>query len=123
MTQTDLPFDIRQAADILSSATKNADDGDIYVQRSRSEGFVFDDGRLRSATYDTSQGFGLRVVAGEASGNAHSGELTLDAIRRAADTAEQAKRGYSGSLSLSPTPTNRRLYAPIDPTDSPGFRG
>ena len=121
MTQTDLPFDIRQAADILSSATKNADDGDIYVQRSRSEGFVFDDGRLRSATYDTSQGFGLRVVAGEASGNAHSGELTLAAIRRAADTAEQAKRGYSGSLSLSPTPTNRRLYAPIDPTDSPGF--
>ncbi|MEQ3747574.1 MAG: metalloprotease TldD [Henriciella sp.] len=121
MTQTDLPFDIRQAADILSSATRNADDGDIYVQRSRSEGFVFDDGRLRSATYDTSQGFGLRVVAGEASGNAHSGELTLAAIRRAADTAEQAKRGYSGSLSLSPTPTNRHLYAPIDPTDSPGF--
>jgi TldD protein len=121
MTQTDLPFDIRQAADILSSATRNADDGDIYIQRSRSEGFVFDDGRLRSATYDTSQGFGLRVVAGEASGNAHSGELTLAAIRRAADTAEQAKRGYSGSLSLSPTPTNRRLYAPIDPTDSPGF--
>ena len=121
MTQTDLPFDIRQAADILSSATRNADDGDIYIQRSRSEGFVFDDGRLRSATYDTSQGFGLRVVAGEATGNAHSGELTLAAIRRAADTAEQAKRGYSGSLSLSPTPTNRRLYAPIDPTDSPGF--
>ena len=111
MTYTDLPFDSQDAAKLLADAANGADDGDIYVQRSRSEGFVFDDGRLKSATYDTSQGFGLRVVAGEASGNAHSGELTLDAIRRASDTAKQAKRGYTGSLAVSPTPTNRQLYA------------
>ena len=121
MTYTDLPFDAQDAASLLSDAAKGADDGDIYIQRSRSEGFVFDDGRLKSATYDTSQGFGLRVVAGEASGNAHSGELSIAAIRRAADTARQAKRGYSGSLETGPTPSNRQLYAPIDPTESPDF--
>jgi len=121
MTQTPLPFDTQQASAILADAANHADDGDIYVQRSRSESFVFDDGRLKSAAYDTSQGFGLRVVAGETSGNAHSGELTIDAIKRAADTAKQAKRGYSGKLALSPTPINRRLYAPIDPTEAPDF--
>jgi len=121
MTQTPLPFDPQQAGEILADAAQNADDGDIYVQRSRSEGFVFDDGRLKSATYDTSQGFGLRIVAGEASGNAHSGELTLNAIARAASTAQQAKRGYSGTLAASPAPTNRKLYAPIDPTEAPDF--
>lgn len=121
MTQTPLPFDPQQAGKILADAAQNADDGDIYVQRSRSEGFVFDDGRLKSATYDTSQGFGLRIVAGEASGNAHSGELTLNAISRAASTAQQAKRGYSGTLAASPAPTNRKLYAPIDPTEAPDF--
>ena len=121
MTYTDLPFDARDAANLLADAAHHADDGDIYVQRSRSEGFVFDDGRLKSATYDTTQGFGLRVVAGEASGNAHSGELSIAAIRRAAETARQAKRGYSGNLATGPTPTNRRLYSPIDPTEAPGF--
>ncbi|MEO1643150.1 MAG: DNA gyrase modulator, partial [Pseudomonadota bacterium] len=121
MTQTALPFDTQDAARILAAATDNADDGDIYVQRARSESFVFDDGRLKSASYDSTQGFGLRVVAGEASGNAHSGELTLAAIQRAADTASQAKRGYSSNLAAGPTPTNRRLYAPIDPTDAPDF--
>ena len=121
MTYTDLPFDAQAASQILADAASDADDGDIYVQRSRSEGFVFDDGRLKSATYDTTQGFGLRVVAGEASGNAHSGELSLAAIRRAAETARQAKRGYSGSLDTGPVPTNRRLYQPIDPTEAPGF--
>lgn len=121
MTQTALPFDAAKACEILSDAAENADDGDIYVQRARSESFVYDDGRLKSAAYDTSQGFGMRVIAGEASGNAHSGELTLDAITRAAETVRQAKRGYSGNLALSPTPTNRQLYAPIDPTETPDF--
>jgi len=121
MTYTDLPFDTQDASKILSEAANGADDGDIYVQRSRSEGFVFDDGRLKSATYDTAQGFGMRVVAGEASGNAHSGDLSIDAIRRAGETARQAKRGYSGSLATSPTPSNRQLYAAIDPTEAPDF--
>ncbi|MEM8615552.1 MAG: DNA gyrase modulator, partial [Pseudomonadota bacterium] len=58
MTQTALPFDQHDASAILADAARGADDGDIYVQRSRSEGFIFDDGRLKSASYDTSQGFG-----------------------------------------------------------------
>ena len=118
---TSLPFDLDSASALLAQATRGADDGDIYVQRSRSEGFVFDDGRLKSASYDTSQGFGLRVVAGEASGNAHSGELTRDALQRAADTAVQAKRNYSGTLATGPARTNRHLYSPLDPTSAPDF--
>ncbi|MGC6500213.1 MAG: metalloprotease TldD [Henriciella sp.] len=118
MTQTDLPFSAQKASDILAQATLGSDDGDIYVQRSRSESFVFDDGRLKSASYDTTQGFGLRILAGEAAGYAHSGELTLAAIQRAADSARAANRGYSGTLDLSPQRTNRQLYQPVDPTQS-----
>ncbi|MEM9740141.1 MAG: metalloprotease TldD [Pseudomonadota bacterium] len=110
-----------RAADILSTAAKGADDGDLFIERTRSESFVFDDGRLKSAAYDTAQGFGLRVVAGEATGNAHSAELTEAAIKRAAETAASAKRGYSGTLANGPTPINRRLYAQIDPTEEPDF--
>ncbi|MCU0730761.1 MAG: metallopeptidase TldD-related protein, partial [Hyphomonas sp.] len=121
MTETPLPFDLKAAADVLADAARGADDGDLYVERSRSESFVFDDGRLKSAAYDTDQGFGLRVVAGEAQGAGYASQLTLDAIRRAAGTAAQAKRGYNGKLAAGPQPTNRRLYAPIDPTLNPGF--
>lgn len=121
MIDTELPFSRQNAIEILSDACKGADDGDIYVQRSRSESFVFDDGRLKSANYDTQQGFGLRVLAGEASGNAHSSELSIAAIQRAANTASQAKRGYSGTMDLAPKSTNRILYQPIDPTEAPGF--
>ena len=121
MTQTSLPFDLTKASEILSNAAKGADDGDLFVERSRSESFVFDDGRLKSAAFDTDQGFGLRVVAGETTGSGYASELSLEAIQRAAETAAQAKRGYSGHLATGPTPTNRRLYEPIDPTSAPDF--
>ncbi len=121
MTESPLPFDPAAAADILTGAVSGADDGDIFIERTRSESFLFDDGRLKSASYDTGQGFGLRVVAGEAQGHGHAGELSLEAVRRAAETAGQARRGYSGSLAIGPARTNRRLYAQIDPTEAPGF--
>ena len=121
MTDNALPFDLRQATDILAEAVRGGDDGDLYVERARSESFVFDDGRLKSAAFDTDQGFGLRVVAGEAQGSGYASELSLDAIRRAASTAAEAKRGYSGKLAAGPVPTNRRLYQPIDPTTAPDF--
>lgn len=121
MTHSPLPFDIAAASDLLANAAKGADDADLFIERSRSESFVFDDGRLKSAAFDTDQGFGLRVVAGEAQGNAHASELSIAALTRAADTAVQAKRGYAGNLETGPQPTNQRLYDQIDPTASPDF--
>ncbi len=118
MTDT---FDRQAAARILDDALIGADDGEMFVETSRSESFMFDDGRLKSAAFDTGQGFGLRVVSGETTGYAHSSEMTEAAFQRAADAAKAAKRGRSGKLDLAPPPVNRRLYADVDPTEAPGF--
>jgi len=93
----------------------------LFVERSESESFLFDDGRLKSAAYDATEGFGLRVVAGETAGYAHASEITEDAIRRAAGSAKLAKRGYSGSAADAPRPTNAKLYGEDDPLASPAF--
>ncbi|MDZ4760586.1 MAG: metalloprotease TldD [Alphaproteobacteria bacterium] len=109
------------AARILGEAVAGADDGEIYVESVRSESFMFDDGRLKSASYDSGQGFGLRVVSGETTGYAHASEVSEAALKRAATAASAAKRGRSGVLALGPTPVNRRLYADVDPTESLDF--
>jgi TldD protein len=105
----------------LGGALAGADDGELFVERSESEAFVFDDGRLKSASYDASEGFGLRVVAGETAGYAHSSEISEAAIGRAADSAALAKRGYAGVSAEGPRQTNARLYGEEDPLASPGF--
>ena len=109
------------ASSTLAEALKGADDGEIFAERSHSEFFMFDDGRLKSASYDSTEGFGLRVVAGESVGYAHATEISDAAIKRAAASAALAKRGYSGVAAEGPRATNRKLYGDDDPLASPGF--
>jgi TldD protein len=113
--------DARRAHDILGEALTNADDGELFVERSESESFVWDDGRLKSANYDAAEGFGLRVVAGETAGYAHAAEISEAAIRRAADSAALAKRGHAGVAAEGPRATNTKLYGDESPLASPGF--
>src|ERR1044072_293234 len=110
-----------RARALLGEALDGADDGELFVERSESEAFVFDDGRLRSASYDSGEGFGLRVVAGETAGYAHSSEISEAAIGRAAQSAALAKRGYSGEAAEGPRQTNAKLYGEDDPLASPAF--
>ena len=68
-----------------ATALARSDDGELYLEYRESEQISLDDGRIRSAGFDTSLGFGLRAVAGEATGYAHAGELSEPALRRAAE--------------------------------------
>lgn len=110
-----------EALSILKGALHGADDGELFLERAESESLVFDDGRLKSAAYDATEGFGLRVVAGETAGYAHSNEISAAAIRRAAETASLAKRGHAAVVADAPRATNQKLYGEIDPLASPSF--
>jgi TldD protein len=110
-----------EALSILQEALTGADDGELFLERSELESLVFDDGRLKSAAYDASGGFGLRVVAGETAGYAHANEISGPAIRRAADSAGLARSGHAGVTAEAPRATNQQLYAPVDPLASPAF--
>ena len=111
--ETGLPLD--DALAVLRQATDGADDGEIFAERRKSEALVFDDGRLRTASYDASEGFGLRAVRGEVSGYGHSTEMSLAALKRAAETARLAVGSGGGTLAVSPPATNHRLYGDADP--------
>ena len=76
------------ALSVLRAATAGADDGELFLERRRGELLSFDDGRLRNASYEASEGFGLRAVRGEVAGYAHSTEISERALRRAAVTVE-----------------------------------
>ncbi len=114
-------LDEGEALTTLRDAATGADDGEIFLERRRSESLSFDDGRLRNAAYDSAEGFGLRVVRGEAAGYAHSSETSIAAVKRAAETAKLAARDGGGTLETGPARTNQRLYAPIDPLAGPVF--
>jgi TldD protein len=114
-------LDAGEVGRIIASAVAAADDGELFVEERQSESLVFDDGRLKSAATDFARGFGLRAVAGEAVGYAHSSELSLASLRRAAGAVGAVTSGRSGTLADPPVRTNAGLYGPDNPLAAPDF--
>jgi TldD protein len=113
LDRTDLSASRAQA--ILDDALMGSEDGELFVEHSQSEAFVFDDGRLKTASYDVSSGFGLRAVLGETTAYAHASELSEPALKRAAGAVQAVKTGRGGTLAGAPARTNARLYTEDDP--------
>ena len=111
--ETDL--DEATALAILRDATAGADDGELFLERRRSEGISLDDGRIKTASYDAGQGFGLRAVRGEVAGYAHSTDISEHALRRASETARIAVGAGGGTMSPPPKGTNLHLYTDQNP--------
>jgi TldD protein len=100
---------------IVAESLHGMDDGELFLEYSQSESLAFDDGRIKSAAFDTAQGFGLRALSGEATGYAHASELSEEAIRRAGATVRAVKTGASGTFAAPPPGTNRLLYTDANP--------
>jgi TldD protein len=114
-------LDRPQLAKIISRGLDGADDGELFLEYRQAEALAFDNGRLKQATYDTSQGFGLRAVKDEAVGYAHSSDVSEGAIERAADAVRAVKGGYSGHYAAPPPRSNVKLYGEDSPLQSPSF--
>lgn len=116
-------FDVSESRlrEIVASTINGADDGELFLEYREGEALVFDNGRLKTANFNTERGFGLRAVAGEAVGYAHAGELTEAALLRAADAVSSVKSGHSGVLAAAPAGTNRKLYGEDNPITEPAF--
>lgn len=128
MSREDEPFapfdtdlDREAALAVLRDAVAKAEDGELFLERRRSESLTFDDGRLRTASYDSAKGFGLRAVAGAVAGYAHSTEMTEAALRRAAETVKLAAAEGETTAAAPPPRTNQRLYIQDSPLSGLAF--
>jgi TldD protein len=106
---------------LIGRGLDGADDGELFLEYRQAEALTFDNGRLKQATYDTAQGFGLRAVKDEAVGYAHASDLSEGAIARAAEAVRAVKGGHSGTYADAPSRTNRKLYTDDNPLGAPAF--
>ncbi|NWG45101.1 MAG: metalloprotease TldD [Alphaproteobacteria bacterium] len=118
-TQTGLDRD--SLTGFLRDTLARSDDGELYLEYGQSEAFAFDDGRLKSASYDTVQGFGLRAVQGEAVAFGQASELSMDAIRRAAAALGPVQALHPKGGGAPPARTNARLYTSDNPLTAVPF--
>jgi len=108
-------LDPARAERLVTESLNGADDGEMFLEYAQSEFFSWDDGKLKNSSYDTDMGFGLRGVAGEVFGFAHSSEMTEQSIARAAVTVKAVQKGYTGHMSPPPQKPHQQLYIDDNP--------
>ena len=106
---------------IVSDSLLNADDGELYLEFCESESFVYDDQRLKSASFDVSKGFGLRAISNESTGYAHSSDIDESSLKKASNTVNFVTKGNTGSFNSSFNRTNKKLYHDANPINSSLF--
>ena len=114
-------LDRGKLSQLIGRGLDGADDGELFLEYRQAEALTFDNGRLKQATYDTVQGFGLRAVKDEAVGYAHASDLSEAALGRAVEAVRAVKGGHSGTYAEAPARTNRKLYGDENPLGSPAF--
>jgi len=107
-------LDPDEAKRLASRHLAGHDDGELYLQYRVAEAFGFDDGRLKTADYNSASGFGLRGVSGETTAFAHANEISAPAIERAAATLKLLDPA-KGRSSPPPPRTNQAMYGTDDP--------
>ena len=107
-------LDPDDARTLAARHLRRFDDGELFLQYSISEAFGFDDGRLKTADYNSTSGFGLRGVTGETTAFSHANEISAAAIDRAARTLQLIDPA-KGAPAAPPLRTNQAMYGADDP--------
>ena len=99
----------------LKLATKNSEDGEIFFEQRQTETITFDDSRVKSANFDSSEGMGMRSVNGEITGYAHSTDLSFLALSKMIPTLQKASQEKKCLLAEAPIKTKKTIYDPSNP--------
>ena len=99
----------------LKLATKNSEDGELFFEQRQTETITFDDSRVKSANFDSSEGMGMRSVSGEITGYAHSTDLSFSALSKMIPTLQKASQEKKCLLAEAPIKTKKHLYDPSNP--------
>jgi TldD protein len=117
-----LGLDQQTAEGVVNDTLHGCDDGELFLEYCQSEALSLEDSRLKSASFDTSQGFGLRGLMDEAGVYAHASTLTDAALQHSARTVRSVRYGSSGTTALRlPTAHPAPLYRGLNPLEEVAF--
>ncbi len=106
--------DIKNIAESIQG--KGIDIADLYFQIHRQETWVMEDGKIKEGAFSLDKGVGVRAVSGDKTGFAYSDDLSIAAIKKAAQATQSiARLGQSSSAKISEISQISSRYPSIDP--------
>ena len=117
-----------KVSSMVQEALKGSDDGELFFETTPSESFLFDDGRLKNASFDINSGFGSRLVSGDITGYANSTILNKKSIKSSLEAIQTARSGKNIFVSEANQSkvkhikkSEKNLYSEENPLNSISF--
>ena len=113
----------QQAEQLVSETLNKCDDGELFLENSKSESLLLDDGKIKNTSFDSSLGFGFRAVQDDKTAFCHSNIISKKSLGDASKNLNENITLSASNVSKqeSPRRTNKKLYEDIDPIESKPF--
>ncbi|MDB3913193.1 hypothetical protein N9332_00560 [Candidatus Pelagibacter sp.] len=107
----------KEAENIISDTLKKCDDGELYLENSKSESILLDDNKIKNSSYNSDLGFGFRAVSGEVVAYSHSNEISKNSLKQSSDNLKSTLKSTQGTYNHSIPKSNEKYYDNINPID------
>ena len=107
----------KDAEGIISETLNKCDDGELYLENSKSESIMLDDNKIKSSSYNSDLGYGLRAVTGEVVAYSHSNEISKDSLKKSAENLNSTLKAKKGIYNHEIPKTNEKFYEEINPIE------
>ena len=113
----------QQAENLVSETLNKCDDGELFLENTKSESILLDDGKIKNSSFETSFGFGFRAVNEDKTAFSHSNIISKKSLGDAAKNLKaNIKLNAQNFLKQdNPQRTNTKLYEDKDPIESKPF--
>jgi TldD protein len=107
----------KDAESIISDTLNKCDDGELYLEESKSENILLDDNKIKSSNYSSDLGFGFRAISGEIVAYSHSNEISKDSLKQSSKNLNSTLKSVKGIYNYEIPNTNKKYYENINPIE------
>ncbi len=114
-------LDISTASSIVSNTLNKCDDGELYLEDSKSESIILDDNKIKSSSYKSDLGYGLRAITGDVVAYSHSSDLSKKSLNESSKNLSSTLSSSNGTYNFEIKKTNKKYYSEKDPIEAKNF--
>merc|ERR1712070_662811 len=98
------------AETIVSDTIKKCDDGELYLENSKSESILLDDKKIKNSSYNSDLGFGFRAISDEVVAYSHSNEISKNSLKQSSENLRSTLKSSKGVYNHEIPKSNKRYY-------------
>ena len=106
-----------KAESIVSNTLNNCDDGELYLENSKSESILLDDNKIKNSSYSSDLGYGFRAITGEVVAYSHSNDISKDSILKSSENLKDTLKSKKGTYNHEIPKSNKKYYEDLNPIE------